>query len=240
MVTQDQLDQLWDFTDPAGSEQRLKDAAREQRSAPEARAELETQVARAMGLQSRFDEARRMLGRIIFDSPPVSSRVLLELGRILNSSGNPLDAIAHLTSARATAQHAGLTFLEIDALHMLAIADHNNAAHWTEEALALLDLTDDERTQRWSVTLHNNLGWHLHDAANYDEALTQFSLALGAAARFGTADQRFAARWAYARCLRSLGRTVEALALQQELTAERPEDASALKELALLAPAAAG
>ncbi len=234
MVMQEQLDQLWDFTDPSASEQRFRDAAREHGATPETRAELETQVARALGLQSRFDEADRLLARIIFDSPPVSTRVLLERGRIRNSSGHAKDAVPYFTSAQVTANRAGLTFLELDALHMLAIADADNAAHWTDQALAVLDSTDDERTQRWAVSLHNNLGWYLHDAGRHDDALTQFSLAQGAAIRFGDEDQRFQSRWAFARCLRSLGRSDEALAIQRELAAERPDDTAVREELAVL------
>lgn len=234
MVTQEKLDELWDFTDPAASEQRLKDAARDPAETPETRAELETQVARALGLQARFEEAEHLLGRIVFDSPPVATRLLLERGRILNSSEHPEDAIPYFTSARVTASRARLVFLEVDALHMLAIADTDNASRWTGEALAVLDQTEDERTRRWAVSLHNNLGWHLHDANRYDEALTQFSLAQGAAIRFGTEDQRFQSRWAVARCLRSLGRISEALALQRELTVERPDDADVAAELSEL------
>jgi tetratricopeptide (TPR) repeat protein len=234
MVTQGQLDQLWDFTDPAASEYRLLDASREPGATPELRAELETQVARALGLQSRYDDANRMLDRVIFDSPPVTTRVLLERGRILNSSGHPSDAIPSFSSAQLTANRANLTFLEVDALHMLAIADPDNAVRWTDEALAVLEGTDDERTKRWAVALHNNLGWHLHDADSYDDALTQFSLAQGAAIRFGTEDQRFQSRWAFARCLRSLGRTKEAMDIQRELAVDRPEDDDVTAELAAL------
>ncbi|WP_425561955.1 hypothetical protein [Leifsonella bigeumensis] len=233
-MTQERLDQLWDFADPSASELRLKDAAREPDEPPESRAELETQVARALGLQSRFEEAGRLLGRIIFDSPPVTTRVLLERGRLLNSSGHPENAIVYFTSARVTASRAGLGFLEVDALHMLAITDTDNAARWTDEALAVLDRTDDERIRRWAVALHNNLGWHLHDLHRYDDALTQFSLAQGAAIRFGSEDQRFRARWAFARCLRSLGRLDEALEIQRELAAERPDDADVSEELSEL------
>ncbi len=235
MISQEELDQLWDFADPSASEQRLRGAAGDPTETPETRAELETQVARALGLQGRFEEAGRLLGRIVFDSPPVTARVLLERGRLLTSSGNPQDAVLYFTSARATARRTGLTFLEVDALHMLAIADVENAAHWTEEALAVLDQTDDERTKRWAVALHNNLGWRLHDAHRFDEALTRFSLAQGAAIRFGDEQQRFEARWAFARCLRSLDRLDEALEIQRELAEERPDDRSVRDELALLA-----
>ncbi len=233
-LSQELLDELWDFDDPAASEERLRDAAREPGQTPETRAELETQVARALGLQGRFEEAGRLLSRIVFDSPPVTTRLLLERGRILNSSGHPDAAVPYFSSARVTANRTHLVFLEVDALHMLAISDADDAARWTDEALAVLDQTGDERTRRWAVSLHNNLGWHLHDLQHYDEALTQFSLAQGAAIRFGTEEQRFRSRWAIARCLRSLGRTAEAIALQRELAAERPDDADVAEELSEL------
>lgn len=234
MLTHQQLDALWDFADPAGSEARLRAAALEPGTSPEQRAELETQVARAMGLQERFDEAGKLLDRIIFDSPPVTTRVLLERGRILNSSGHPGDAVPYFTRAHVVARRAGLTFLDVDALHMLAIADPENAADWTNQALGMLDEAADERTKRWAVALHNNLGWHLHDSGHLDEALTQFSLAQGAAIRFGSEDQRFHARWATARCLRSLGRLDEALEIQRELSLDRPDDEDVRAELAEL------
>ncbi|MBN9152148.1 MAG: hypothetical protein J0H56_12125 [Micrococcales bacterium] len=234
MVTQELLDGLWDFADPALSEQRLRKAARGDGVTPEDRAELETQIARALGLQSRFDEADRLLQQIVFDSPRVATRVLLEQGRVRNSSGHPLDAVAYFTNARAAANRAGLVFLEVDALHMLAIADEAHAARWTQEALAALEQTGDDRTKRWAVALHNNLGWNLHDAGRFDDALAQFSLAQGAAIRFGTQDQQFSARWAVARCLRSLGRAEEALEIQRELSRSRPDDADVREELAIL------
>jgi len=234
MVTQELLDALWDFTDPAHSEQRLREAARGDRVTPEDRAELETQIARALGLQSRFDEADRLLQQIVFDSPRVATRVLLERGRVRNSSGHPQDAAAYFANARAAANRAGLVFLEVDALHMLAIADAPHAARWTREALAVLEHIGDERTKRWAVALHNNLGWNLHEAGRFDDALTQFSLAQGAAIRFGTQDQQFSARWAVARCLRSLGRAGEALEIQRELGQQRPDDADVREELAIL------
>lgn len=234
MLSQERLDELWDFTDPSRSESRLRDALHEPGATPQDRAELETQVARALGLQSRFEDADRVLDGIVFDSMPVTVRVLLERGRIRNSAGHPTDAITYFTSARSTASRAELRFLEVDALHMLAIADRDNAAHWTTVALELLDHTDDTRTHRWAVALHNNLGWHLHDDGSYDDALTQFSLAQGAAIRFGTTDQRFHSRWAYARCLRSLGRLDEAREIQRELAEARPRDAEVEAELAEL------
>lgn len=233
-LSQDLLDELWDFDDPAASELRMLRAARSRERTPEERAELETQQARALGLQGRFDEADAALDRINFDSPPVATRILLERGRLRNSSGQPSEANPLFTGAVSIAARVGLVFLEVDAMHMLAIADAGRAEHWTREGLAVLERADDDRTRRWAVALHNNLGWALHDANRLEEALEEFTLALDAASRFGGDDQRFFARWAYARCLRSLGRLPEALAIQRELAAERPADEAVAEELAIL------
>jgi tetratricopeptide (TPR) repeat protein len=232
MLAQHTLDELWNFDDPGASEARLREAAA--RAKPEARAELETQVARALGLQGRFADGDTVLDRITFDSPPVAARVLLERGRLRNSAGLPADAVPLFTGALRVAARAGLVFLEADALHMLAIADPERAEKWTREGLAALERAEDDRTRRWAVSLHNNLGWHLHDASRYDEALTQFSLAQGAAIRFGSEDQRFQSRWAFARGLRSLGRLEEAREIQRELALERPDAEDVLEELAVL------
>ncbi len=232
---QELLDELWDFGDASASEQRILQAVRSRERTPAERAELETQHARALGLQGRFDEADAVLDRINFDSPAVATRILLERGRLRNSAGRPAEAVPLFTGAASIAARVGLTFLEVDALHMLAISDAERAEHWAGEGLAALERAEDDRTRRWAVALHNNLGWSLHDADRLEEALEEFSLALDAAIRFGETDQRFSARWVYARGLRSLGRMREALALQHELAAERPDDADVAEELAILA-----
>src|SRR3546814_4969371 len=72
-------------------------------------------------------------------------------------------------------------FRAADALHMLAVADRERAEHWTREGLSALEKATNDRTRRWSIALHNNLGWYLHDANRLDEALEEFSLALDAA-----------------------------------------------------------
>src|SRR5262245_33412291 len=57
-----ELDGLWDFADPAASEERFRVFAGRARAAGEPiLAESLTQLARAQGLQRRFDEADRTL-----------------------------------------------------------------------------------------------------------------------------------------------------------------------------------
>ncbi|WES64457.1 hypothetical protein P0L94_18570 [Microbacter sp. GSS18] len=188
-VAQEQLDDLWDFADPAGSEQRLRAAAEDETDAG-CRAELLTQVARAMGLQGRFDEADTILGSLHAHTEAVDVRIALELGRVRTSSGRADAAVPMFAAAAEAAASASLPFLEVDALHMLAITDAANASDWTARALKVLEDVDDPRTLRWRVSLHNNAGWALLEAGRAAEAIDAFERAKDAAERWGTPEQR--------------------------------------------------
>ena len=232
-VQQASLDALWNFEDPVASEAALRRVA-ELVTDPVERAELQTQIARALGLQGRIDEAERLLARVPRLDPVVVTRIELERGRLLNTDGDPDAALPHFLRAIAAARKTGNDFLLIDALHMAAIIDVEHAERWFQEALSELADIRDPRTQRWTIALCTNYGWHLHDAGRYAEALDAFRAAVTACLRLGTAEQLFVARWAEARCLRSLGRRAEALLIQQALHLERPDDEYVAEELALL------
>jgi len=250
---QAELDALWDFTDPAASEQRFR-AARDEPGTDAVRAgTLTTQLARALGLQDRFDEADALLDGVDGD-PLVAVRRDLERGRLRRSAGRVPEAVPLFgraaDGAAALATDPGpdpdgevrvaATFLRVDALHMLALSDDGAADRWTREALAALEPVTDARTLRWRVALHNNRGWERHDAGEYDAALAEFRAALDAAVSYGNEAQRIAARWSVARCLRSLGRTADALAMQEALAADAPDDPYVAEELAILRGGAAG
>jgi tetratricopeptide (TPR) repeat protein len=232
-LDQGSLDDLWDFDDPEQSEQRFA-AARLGAMTGTQEAELATQQARALGLQGRFDEAAALLDAVSSTAPVVEVRVLLERGRLHNSAGRPADAVPLFRMAAERATDAGLTFLAIDALHMVAIADPASSETVTRQALELVATTEDRRTRRWGVSLHNNLGWALHDEGRYGDALVEFEAAHRASQDVGTAQQEFVARWAIARCLRSLGRYAEALAMQERLAEEDPSDGYVTEEIEAL------
>lgn len=197
-LRQEDLDGLWDFDDAASSETRLRAAAAAETDAGR-RAELLTQVARALGLQDRFDEADALLDSIepLAIEPleaTARTRVALERGRILRSRGDPEAAVPSFRTAVTLAEAGASDFLLVDALHMLALADGPNADAWTSRASAVLDRVGDPRTQRWRVSLHNNLGWARFDAGDLEAALVEFRAALDAAERWGTPQQ---VRWAH-------------------------------------------
>jgi tetratricopeptide (TPR) repeat protein len=219
------IDPLWDFEDAAASERRFTDLE----------AEVLTQRARALGLQKRFAEADALLDQAeaLADTVRTRTRIALERGRVRNSSG---DKAAARPLFEKAAELADDDALRIDALHMLGIVD---APSWTERALALAEASADAKARRWRASLLNNLAWARHDAGKPAEALAMFERALELRRTEGTPFQIHVARWSVARCLRSLGRNAEALAIQEELAAGMPDDTYVREELAELRKAAA-
>jgi tetratricopeptide (TPR) repeat protein len=231
------LDQLWDFDDPAASEQRFLAAIEEVPAGSTQAAELITQLARSIGLQGRYDEATALLddlGDAASSAAVVGVRAVLKRGRLANSAGDPVAAKALLQEALTRARAADQEFLAIDAAHMLAIVDRDRADEWTELALRLVAAAEDPRAARWAGSLHNNSGWARHDAGDYAGAFTEFEAALTAYSVHGTAEQQRVARWAVARALRSLARFDEALDIQLRLHEQGPPDGYVEEELAAL------
>lgn len=237
-INQTLLDALWDFSDPAGSAERFRRAEADAAN-DDAKAELQTQLARALGLQGNLDEGHAVLDGVASPAPHVRARADLERGRLFRSAGQAEDAVPLFTLAAREAASVGAQFIALDALHMLALTDEGHEEEWAATGLQVVEQAVDDRTRRWGVPLHNNLAWHLHDTGRPEEALGEFELALDVATAVGTPEQRFIGRWGVARCLRSLGRGAEALAIQQELAAERPGEESVQVELLQLAELAA-
>ncbi|MCG2623338.1 hypothetical protein LVY72_15680 [Arthrobacter sp. I2-34] len=233
MIPQERLNELWDSSDPHGTEQRLRDADTNQFALRSDRNELATQIARALGLQGRHDEALDMLARIDDDAPVVRLRVLLERGRILHALGRHSQALPLFEEAARRAGDFGHDFLAVDALSMAALADPHRAGEHTAAALAVLYRSDDERVRRLAIGLYANLGQVLLDKHDYVGAHEQFQLAEDAARAHGGEDELHRARWAVARSLRALGRHDEALAILHHLAEARPDDPDVQEELRL-------
>ena len=170
-------------------------------------------------MQRRFDEAVAVL-----DSIPdglgreVHVRVLLERGRVLNTSGAPEAARPQFDQAFELASAAGLEHLAVDALHMVAIvAPSGEQTALNEQALAMASAATDPRAREWRASLLNNLGWTRFDGGDYAAALALFEDAVTERERLGKARELQIARWCVGRTLRALGRTEEALELQLSL-----------------------
>lgn len=228
---------LWDFDDPAGSEDRFRQAAG--LAEGNERLVLLTQVARALGLQEKYDEGHRVLDQLAVNDPVVAARVDLERGRLLRSAGEPEAARPHFEEATATARAHGLDVLLVDALHMLAlVAAPEERPAIEADALAVARGSDDPAARDWDASLLNNIGMTHADAGDFGAALAAFEEALAARERIGDPGRTRVARWMVAWALRNLGRTEEALAMQRSLKAELVaagvEDPYVDEEIALL------
>jgi tetratricopeptide (TPR) repeat protein len=204
------LEALWNWADPAASEKIF-------RALPPS-AEVQTQIARAQGLQRRFDEAHRTLDAIRPDSPRVEVRCLLERGRTFNSSGKPEMAKPLFLAAWEKAQAAKLDFFAVDAAHMIAIVESPaEALQWNEKALALAVKSPDPKAQGWVGSLLNNIGWTYYDLGQYAKALDCFERDLKWFEDRKKDEQARIARYSIGKTLRALGRVPEALAQQRAL-----------------------
>lgn len=214
---------LWDYYDPVGSEARFREAAGAAAGVP--RLVLLTQLARALGLQEKYDEAHRVLDDVARAGPvhpEVVTRLALERGRLLRSAGDPAGAAPWFGRAAAQARDAGLEPLHVDALHMAAIvAPVDRRLALNREALELARASADPAARAWEASLLNNIGMCLVDAGDLGEALATFRAALEACERLGkpVGDVRVA-RWMVGWALRLLGRDREALRVQEALKAE--------------------
>ena len=231
------LGKLWDFDDPAGSEQRLRTMLAGALG-PD-RAVLQTQVARALGLQQRYAEALAVLDAVDSDDPEVHVRILIERGRVNRSSGDEAAAAPLFRAAVASADGAGLEALAIDAMHMVALTlTGPEQVAYTRSILQRARASTDPGANRWVASVLNNLGMAHSELGQWQPALDAFEEAL-AERRTGTDEQAIeVARWMVAWALRNLGRTGEALAAQRslkvDLAAAGREDPYVDEELALL------
>lgn len=224
------LSELWDFDQPAVSEERFRSALAT--ADGEDALVLRTQLARALALQRRFAGSAAELDQVTPDTPLVRTYLNLERGRLLNSSGHAEEAKPHFLAALEEAEKAGLDHLAADAAHMMAIVEPGEAQiPWAQRALAIAEASDDPRARRWVGSVTHNLGWTMHDLGRYEDALVYFERALAFREQQGDPELIRIGRWTVARGLRSLGRYDEALAMQEELAATGPEDGYVSEEL---------
>lgn len=215
-----ELRDLWDFDDPSGSEERFRRAA-EDATDEVVRARAMTQVARALGLQERFEDGHAVLDALSASDPEVEVRRELERGRLLRSAGDEEAARPRFEQAAALARKAGLEELHVDALHMRALVlPRENQLAATMEAVAFARAATDPRARDWDASLLNNLGMIHAEDGDFDQALEIFQDALAARERIGEPGAIRVARWMVAWALRNLGRTQEALELQRKLRSE--------------------
>jgi tetratricopeptide (TPR) repeat protein len=220
----DDIDTLWDFSNPAVSEARFREHIPRVKSASE-KIVLLTQIARAQGLQDRFADAHVTLSEAeaLLKSEQSIARVryLLERGRVFNSAKETGKAAISFQKAMALANGLGEDFYAIDAAHMLGVClPQPESTQWNERALEMAEQTEDPRARGWQGPILNNMGWTSFDAGDYPKALDYLQRALNVREERKEKPQILVAKWAVARTLRALGRVREALVIQEALLLE--------------------
>jgi tetratricopeptide (TPR) repeat protein len=224
---------LWNFGDPAASEQRFK-AALSNASGDDALI-LQTQIARTHGMRNDFETARRILReiepRIATAGAEARIRHALETGRTYASAAHAPQAQTDDAKERArtsflaayeAAKVAHQDGLAVDALHMMAFVDTApiDQLKWGQQALALAERSSQPAARAWEASLRNNVGHALHQLGRYEDALVEFRRAIVLREKGSNAEALGAARWMEAWTLRALGRVDDALAIQHRLEAD--------------------
>ena len=224
------IDKLWDFNDPEQTEQHFRDLLPQAEASGNTayHAELQTQLARAKGLQRKFDEAHAILDEVqpLLEEAGSRARVryLLERGRAFNSAGDKAQAKELFIQAWDVGREAGEEGLAVDAAHMVAIVESGDEVLiWNLKALDYAEDSDDPDARHWRASLFNNIGWTYHEQDIFEQALEMFEKALAARREQDDPENIRIAQWCVARCLRSLKRIEEALAIQQNLLLEYEE-----------------
>jgi tetratricopeptide (TPR) repeat protein len=221
------FDKLWDYSHPDVSERRFRELLPAAIDSLDISylAQLLTQIARAEGLQRKFQNAHQTLDRVNNALPKADSRTLirylLERGRVYNSSGNVEDAKRLFLQAFDLAVKSKEDFYAVDAAHMVAIVESpENQVEWNLRALELAENSTHEKARNWKGSLYNNLGWTYFDKGDFQEALFMFEKALDFRTQQGDPVNVGVARWCVAKTLRMMGHTEEALDMQQQLFEE--------------------
>lgn len=220
---------MWDFQDARGSETRFRQALVDADPDSGWALELRTQVARALGLQRHYAEAHAELDTVdaalSHEMPVARLRALLERGRVLNSSGDPDSARPHFERAWELGRQIPHHDLAVDAAHMMAIvAPTEEKPAWNKLALDYAEACGDPEAKRWLGSLYNNMGWDAHDRGDFAEALRLHRKGWKWHRERNTGRGERIAKWSVAKQLRFLGRSAEAMGMQEELLTEYRAD----------------
>ncbi|HEU4578268.1 MAG TPA: hypothetical protein VFS67_08440 [Polyangiaceae bacterium] len=143
----ERIRKTWNFDDPQQSEQRFRALAEQAlaRGDPAGALELQTQLARAQGLDQRFAEATATLAGVAakLEGQPavVAVRLRLEQGRVLNSSDQPELARPLFLLLRSFEGHTSSVdsvALSADGRRALSGSDDDTLKLWNVETGALV------------------------------------------------------------------------------------------------------
>jgi tetratricopeptide (TPR) repeat protein len=221
------FDNFWDYDHPSATERKFRELLPIALDSLDLTylSQLLTQIARAEGLQRKFQEAHKTLDRVekALDKTDDKTRVryLLERGRVYNSSRKPDEARPLFLEALDLALKSKDDFDAVDAAHMIAIVEPTEKQlPWNLKALDIAESSKEEKARKWKGSLYNNIGWTYFEQQQYEEALLMFEKALEFQQLQGDPNRILVAKWCVAKVLRMMDHTEEALEMQRNLFEE--------------------
>ncbi len=221
------FDRLWNYSDPAATETKFREKLPEAEKSGDTDIyiQLLTQIARAQGLQGKYDDAHKTLDdaekRLTEETKTARIRYLMERGRVFNSSGSKEKSKPMFLDAWALCQAEKNDFFGVDALHMMGIVEPpEKQLGWSIKALELVEKSEDKRVKGWLGPLRNNIGWSHFDLKEYDKALEMFRKDIEWRKKIGDEGAHRMARWSVAHVYRVTGKVDEALEIQQTIEKE--------------------
>jgi tetratricopeptide (TPR) repeat protein len=236
----------WNFDDPAASEATFRQLL-ETTTDEVDRIIVQTQIARALGLQGNFEEGMNLIDSVADVDHITLAWRAIEMGRLHRSKGeaepagaNFILAISQTEPEEGVEQDPVVQALHIDALHMYALMlPPAEQIDFTREAIDKAAMASDPLVRNWLPSLENNLGMAYTELGDWQSGLTQFRGALEDSIALGGESRIFIARYMVGWALRNLGRTDEAFNhmtnLKADLTAAGRTDEYVDAELKLLA-----
>jgi tetratricopeptide (TPR) repeat protein len=153
------FDALWNYQDPAETELAFRKLLPQARASGDRDylAQLLTQIARALSLQRRFEDAHTTLDEVKPLLPEgacvARARYLLERARTFNSSGSSERARPLFLEAFEVARSVADDYYAVDAAHMLGIIEAPEVAReWNQRALTLAEGSHDPRARPGGAT----------------------------------------------------------------------------------------
>lgn len=210
------VDALWDYSQPARSEQAFRAAL--PNASPDEQLSLLTQVARTFTLRGEFGEAERELDalepRLAGAGVEPRVRALLERGRILKAQGHPPRARPLFVQAMELARPAGLETLTADAMQAVASVEPSAEGRlaWQERTADFAREAKDPRARKWEAAALNNMGITLIQMGRPELALPVLRKAQVAYEQQGLAPAVRGSRWMIAHAQRLSGDLQGALA----------------------------
>tara|TARA_B100000674_G_scaffold36491_1_gene25554 strand:+ start:4846 stop:5724 length:879 start_codon:yes stop_codon:yes gene_type:complete len=178
------ISDMWDFSNPQNCEKNFREKMEKHSDSAFEVWELQTQVARALGLQGKFIQAFKILDSIqaglefaptCVSKDLVGIRYNLEMGRLLMLNDKPEDSIRYFKFALKLALNIEAEDLSMDAINMLvSVVSINERIEFGLKGIDLATKSDNGELKSSIGNLAIEIGESYLQVQEYQKAIEQF------------------------------------------------------------------